>query len=824
MTAFRLARRDLRGGLGGLGLLWACLLLSVAGLAAVLSLVAAMNEGIADNQRAILGGDVLLSIANRKANGDERAAMDALGRVSHSVETRGMLNAGEAGIALAELNTIDEAWPLAGDVILDGPRPEDLAIAIDPLLADRLSLARGDTVRLGVATLTVAAIIRDLPQGGGFAFAPPVLLTEEALAATGLVVPGSIVSHDYRVALSDPSVDPVAAGEAFQQRFDEAGWRVTARGEAAGGVQRFVARTGDMLLLIALAALGIGTLGIASAARAFAASRRPTMARLKLVGGQRRTLASMLGIELGAVALAALLPGLALGALAPPIVTGALGDQLPIQPAPGPHLASLGLAALVVLLAMVAAAWRPLAQALDARPTALLRDGDDAPTPRRSRGLLVPFLALLLAAAAAIFGASNEVLAAQSLAALALLALLFAGVGFLLRLAARALRHRGGPVARLGIAALDRPGNATVRLTIALGLGLSLLVALAATGQSILKEIDQSIPSKAPALFLLDIPADGGPAFRAALEETLPGATSELVPSLRGPVVAVDGVPVAEMKDIPEGAWILRGDRGLTFLADLPEGNRVVSGDWWPSDYAGPPQISLDVDAATALGLKVGDTLTIEILGRPITARIGSLRTIDWRSFGFNFAIIFAPGSLEGVPHTQMATVTAPGADTREFERALVEALPMVSAIRVGDIVSEVRSVLVSLDAAIRVAVVLAIAMGVVVLAGAVVATRRERSRDLVLLRLVGASRAQLVATQLVEFLALSVAAAGIALGLGVAAAWAIVTRLFEFSFSPDWPMLLALGPGAVAVAVTAALVAAFPAISARPARALRSV
>ena len=821
MNSLTLARRDLRGGLGGLGLLWACLLLSVAGLAAVLSLTAAMDKAIGDNQRAILGGDLLLSIANREATEEELAAMEEIGPVSHMVETRGMLN-GPEGTALAELRTIDGNWPLAGEVTFDGTRPEGLSIAIDPLLSDRLLLKVGDEARLGFATVTIGAIIAEMPQGGAFNLAPPILLTEEAMDATGLIVPGSIVSHEYRMIIEDGRI-PEEVGNAFQERFEEAGWRATARGEAAGGVQRFVARTGDMLLLIALAALGIGTLGIASAARAFASSRRATVARLKLVGAQRRTLAGMLGFELAAVALAALIPGLAVGMLAPGIVTSTFGDQLPILPDPGPHWSALGLAAAVVVLAMIAAAWRPLTEALNARPTALLREGASAHAGRLA--WLVPIAAFLLAVLLSVVSASNEILALQAIVALVVIGLFFAFFGWLLRLLARSLRHRGGPVTRLGIAALDRPGNATVRLTVALGLGLSLLVALAGVGQSVLQEIDQSIPNKAPSLFLLDIPSDGSEAFRTALDEELPGAGYELVPSLRGPVVEVNGTPVAEMENIPEGAWILRGDRGLTFLADLPEGNEVVSGEWWPSDYAGPPQISLDVEAARALNLEVGDTLTISIVGRPVTATIASLRTIDWRSFGFNFAIIFAPGSLEEVPHTQMATVT-PGADadTRPFERKLVNALPQVSAIRVGDIVAEVRSILVSLDAAIRVAVVLAIAMGVVVLAGAVVATRRERARDLVLLRLVGASRAQLTRTQLIEFLALSTGAAAIALGAGVLAAWLVVAKVFEFAFAPDWPMLIGLGPGAVAVAVISALAAAWPAISARPARALRAV
>ncbi len=817
--------RDLRGGLGGLGLLFACLALSVAGLAAVLSLVSSMERSIEANSRSILGGDLLFSVANREASEDELAAMREAGTVSHMVETRSMLVKPDGGTMLVEMRSIDANWPLAGDVAFNGTRPRGAGeIAVDPLIADRLDLEPGDKVRLGFADLTVAAIIADMPQGGGFNLAPPALVTPEAMDATRLIQPGSILTHEYRLLLP-AGTSPIAVREAFVERFADAGWRILSREEAAGGVQRFVAIAGDMLLLVAIAALGIGALGIVSAARAFAASRRPTVARLKLVGAARPVIARMLGFELALVALAALVPGLLLGAAAPTLVGRALEDQLPIMPDPGPHWDALGLAAAVVLLAMVAASWRPLAQALATRPAVLLRDTLDETPRARWRGWGVPVLAFLGVVALVALGASDPMLALAAVGTLSALGLFFALFGWLLRLAARGLRHRGGPVARLGIAALDRPGNATVRLTVALGLGLSLLVALAGTGQSLLREIDQSIPARAPAVFLLDIPSDAGSTFRETLADELPGATYELVPSLRGPVVEVNGQSVDEMDEIPEGAWILRGDRGLTFLADLPDGNEVVAGQWWPSDYAGDPLISLDVDAAEALGLEVGDTLTIAILGRPVTARIASLRTIDWRSFGFNFAIIFAPGTLEAVPHTQMATVTdAKARDTRGFERALVGKLPMVSAIRVNDIVAEVRSILLSLDAAVRIATVLAIVMGVVVLAGAVVATRRERARDLVLLRLVGASRGQVSATQLIEFLALSIGAAALALGAGILASWAVITQVFEIEFAPDWPLLVALGPGAVIIAVGAALVAAWPAISARPAAALRTV
>jgi putative ABC transport system permease protein len=434
-------------------------------------------------------------------------------------------------------------------------------------------------------------------------------------------------------------------------------------------------------------------------------------------------------------------------------------------------------------------------------------------------------LAAAAVAALAILTSGNGMVTAVTLAGAVVLAFLFAGAGKLLAVAARRLGERGGPISRLGLAALHRPGAATVRLSVALGLGLALLVALAGIGGSVRAELGGNIPAKAPALFMLDIPAAEERQFRALADRHLTGAELRLVPSLRGSVSELNGQPVSALKSIPEGAWVLRGDRGLTFARDLPPGNEVVEGRWWAADYAGPPLVSLDVEAARALNLKIGDTMTIAVLGSPIEARIASFRAIDWRSFGFNFAIIFAPGTLEAAPYTLMATASPDrGTPTLAFERALAAGLPMVSTIRVSDVVAQVTTILEGLDSAIRLATLVAILIGVTVLAGAVAATRRTRARESVLLKLVGATRGQVLAAQGIEFAAMAGGIVLLAFAAGTAAAYAVVTWLFELPFQPHWPSLLVLPLAGMAIAVLTALAAAWPALRARPATALRAV
>lgn len=827
---FRLARRDLRGGpdrggLGGLGLLWLCLAIAVAAIASVTSVASAIDHAIASNGRELIGGDLVVRSAQREASAEEYAVLGALGLVSKNVTLRSMVSGGARGeVALAELSSIDAAWPLAGALTLapGGRRPHGREAVVGRELAERIGIGRGSTVRIGYQDFAVTGIIDKMPAMSGFALAPPVLVDEAGLGASGLMQPGSLATNSYRLVLP-AGRDPAAVGKAFQLKFPDGGWSVTDRNDAGQGTRRFVERVGEMLLLVALAALAIGGLGIASAAAAFAASRRATVATLKLLGAGRASLATMLGIEVALIAVAAIVAGLLVGAVAPALVASIAAKSLPIVPDSAPQWSALAEAAAFGVLVTVAAAWGPLAGAVATRPASLLRG--DVGEEARGRRWLVPVLALAGAAGLAVGTAQDPRFAAFGVGAIAVLALLFAGVGWAIRLGARRLRHRGGPIVRLGIAALDRPGAATVRLSVALGLGLALLVTLATTAQSLLATIDEQVPGRAPALFLIDIPVAERAKFEGLAKVAAPGAELLLVPSLRGPVTAVKGVPVAELGSVPEGAWILKGDRGLTFADRLPPGNRVTAGEWWPADYRGPPLISIDQDAAKALRLKVGDMMTIAVLGRPIEARIASLREIDWRSMGFNFAIIFAPGVLEQAPYSLMATVApVAGRGTAGIERALASELPMVSVIRVGDIVAQVRALLVALAAAVRIATGVALLLGVIVLAGAVVATRASRARDLVLLKLVGATRGEVLASQGIEFALLALAVTASALAAGLGAAWLLLAKSLGIDFLPDWGSLIGLAVGAIAVTIGAALLAALPALNARPATALRAL
>ena len=818
MTALRLALRELRGGLSGLRLLAICLVLGVAALAGVGSLSAAIDHGLADNGQVILGGDLAATLTQRRATGPERAALARLGRIAEVVRLRAMVGAGDDRV-LAEVKAVDAAYPLYGALTLaNGARLTAGSVAIDPALAGRV---HGGRLTVGAATFRVAGIIATEPDatGDGFGFGPHLLMRSADLAATGLLEPGSLFRASYRVQLP-PRVSPDTAARALKAAVPATSWAVTDRRNSAPGTRQFIDRLGQFLTLVGLTALVVAGVGVGNGVTAYLAAKSTTIAALKAMGAGSRTIFASYGLQIGLVALVAVAIGAAVGAAVPWVIVAAAGDALPVPPALGLYPLPLVTACAYGLLIAAGFAVIPLVRARDLPAARLLRDTVEPP---RWPGFGA--VALVLAAAGgvtalAVGQADDPVFAAVFIAAaIALLGVLTALAAAIGWLAARAPRPRG-VLSRLALANLHRPGALTRQLVVALGLGLTLFATLSVIETNLSRQLADAVPARAPSFFAIDIPTDGLPAFT---RDVPAGASLRTVPSLRGPVTAVNGVPVARLK-VADGAWILRGDRGLSYAATFPEHNTLTAGQWWPADYAGPPLVSIDQDAATALGLHIGDTLTIGVLGVDITARIASFRKIDWRSFGFNFAILFAPGTLEGAPHSWMATVALRADQERAFAAAVGRDLPTASLVRVKDVIGQVAALFGQLATAVRAAAGVTVAAGIAVLIGALAASRRARTYDAVLLKVLGATRTQVAVATLLEYGVLAAVVAGLALALGTAAGWYVVTRTLALEWAPAWgPVVATVGIGA-GVTVLLGLAGSWAALSARPNAVLRTL
>ncbi|MGH6612570.1 ABC transporter permease [Sphingomonas sp.] len=831
-TAWRLARREIDLKFRGLRLLLACLFLGVGALAAIGSLTQAIDRELATRGGVILGGDVEFAISQRGADPAERAAMAAIGTVSETARMQATAVGGSEATPLivpVELKSVDAAYPLYGQLTLQGGRvvraPGADTVWIAPALADRLGAKAGDSFKLGSARFTIGGIIADEPDrlGEGFTLGPVAIVSQAGMARAGLIQPGSMYESKYRVKMRDGGQAPAALA-AFKARFPVAGWEAKTRDRAAPGAARFVERMGQFLMLVALSALVIAGIGVGNGVSSYLAARRGGIAALKVLGATSGMIARIYVLQIGVVAAVGILAGLVVGVGAVPLIVTLAGDVLPVAPRFSVEWLPLLLAAAYGMLIALAFTAPPLVAAGSVPAAGLLRGVFDERTAPLRRTL--PWMGGAGAAivALALWSAEQPWLTAGFLAAMAGVLLVLAGFGWVVRRGAAAVPRARRPLLRLAIAALHRPGARTGALVVALGLGLTLFVLLAAIRTSIDANIAQTVPKRAPALFALDVPRDREAEFRRIVTTVEPHAGIATVPALRGTITGYGTTRVADLKTIPDGAWALRGERGLTYAATLPEGSALTAGRWWPAHYAGPPLVSIDERLAQALSLKIGDPISYSLLGVERSARIASFRRINWDTLGFNYVMVFSPNAIADAPHNLAATIDLPAGRESAVMRALLAPFPSVSVIEVGAVLTQVRDLVTQMAAAITAATSVAVLAGIAVLVGAIAAAREVRTYDSVILRTLGATRMQVLASQAIEYAFLGAALAVLALLLGLGGAWYVVVELFEFAWLPDYGAVAVTLVAGVASVMALGLAGAWPILGVRPARALREL
>jgi putative ABC transport system permease protein len=827
VLALRLARRELRGGARALRLVLVCLALGVAAIAAVGTLRAAITAGLAADGARLLGGDVELRSGAAPAPGAVRSWVEARGGVvSAIVVLRAMLVAAGGERMLVELKAVDDAYPLYGVLGLD-PAVSLLPgeVALDPLVAGRLGLTPGDAVRLGEARLRVAALIAAEPDrvATPALFGPRALIALATLPATSLVQPGSLVQHELRIRLPT-AAEPKRFAVALRAAFPGEGWRVRTADAAEPGLSRFLDRAASFLTLSGLTALLVGGIGVATGVHAWLEARARSIATLRCLGASSSTIFLAYLAQVLVLALLGTALGLAVGWGLTALAVMALADTLPVPARVGLHLLPLALAALYGLLTALAFALWPLGRAARIPGAALFRDAV-RPSDRRPALWLVALTASVAACLVALVVATAEQprFAAAFCAAAVLTLLAFRLGAAALMILARALGHWRRPTLRLALANLHRPGAPTPIMVVAIGVGLSTLAAITQIEGNLRRQLAGETARQAPNFFFIDIQADQAPRFDA-LVRALPGvAEIRRVPSLRARVVAIREVPVEQAVVTPETSWALNGDRGLTYASTPPGNTRVVAGSWWPPDYRGPPLLSFDAALAAGWGLGIGDTLTVNVLGRDVTLTVANLRAVDWQGLGLNFTLIASPGLLEAAPHTHIATVRGDPAQDAAVLRAVTDAFPNVSGIRVREALEVVQQVLGRLGTALTATGGVTVLAGVLVLAGAVAAGQRQRIRDAVILKTVGATAGQIRAAWLVEFALIGGVAGALAATAGAAAAWGVVRFVMAAEWVPLPATLAATVLGGAVIAIACGQVGTALALRVRPGPLLRN-
>ncbi|HKM87085.1 MAG TPA: FtsX-like permease family protein [Xanthobacteraceae bacterium] len=841
--ALRFAWRELRGGLRGFGVFIACIALGVMAIAGVGSVAQSLSDGLSRAGGVILGGDLAFSLVQREANDSERAFLGAHGTVSVAATLPTMAHTSDGRTTLVEVKAVDRAYPLSGTVVTEPDMPladlvarqgDAFGAAADPALLARLDLKPGDRITIGTATVEVRAALTSEPDklAGGIGFGPRVLMSDAALRATGLLQPGSLVRWQYRLRLpATGSSDSAVASIEKQTRaqLPNAGWDIRTRSRASPQLERNVERFSQFLTLVALTVLLVGGVGVANAVASHLARKRDTIATMKALGATGGGVFAVYCSQIMFVALFASLIGTGLGAALPFAITSIFGAVIPLPVAPSLHPAVLTLSIAYGLLTALAFALWPLGRAHDISVSMLFRDQVTAARrwPRRRYVAAAVSIVAALAALAILFAYDRRV-AAIFVASAAVIFVALRLVAALTMGLARRLPRPRSTLLRLAVANIYRPSALTPSVVLSLGLGLSLLVTMIEIDGNLHRQFTAALPEKAPSFFFLDIPSTDADRFDAFVRERAPHSILDRVPMLRGRIVTANGIKADDLRPGERSAWVLRGDRGITYATVLPAGSRLVAGEWWSADYSGPPLVSLENRTAEDLNLKLGDTISVNVLGRNVTARIANLRAVDWQNLGINFVLVFSPGTFSGAPHTDIATLTfADGGTTVEetsLIKSLADAFPTVSTVRVRDALDAIDHIVSNLVLALRGASSVTLMAAALVLGGAMAAGQSFRIYDAVVLRTLGATRIRLLAAYALEYLLVGFAAVVFGVAAGSLAADLVVTRIMEFPFV--WVGAQAAGMALLALLVTVVLGLAgtFTALGHKPAEVLRNL
>lgn len=834
--AVRFAARELRAGVRGFRIFLACLALGVAAIAAAGSTAEAFRQGLATEARDILGGDLAISVQGRRFSHEEQVVFARAGRVAYAAANRAMAEAPSGERRLVELRGVSPEYPVAGRVSLTGAasareatarRGEAYGAAVEAALLERLGLKLGDRFLVGNVPMVATAVLLEEPDrlSRGFALGPRVLTSLEAVEASGLLAPGLPFGATARIVLP-PGVDPDRAEGEIRNQLPGKRLRIRTRDEAAQGIGRMIDQLEYFLAFIGLASLVAGGLGVYGAVNAYLQARKPVIATLKALGAEGGLVRDVYLIQIAVLALLGVAIGLAVGAAAPVILGRLVEDELPVPALfavyPGPLLK----AAAFGLLCAAAFALAPLGRARTTPPASLFR------SDLSGRLRFGPEIVGALVAAAGLAGlalvTAPTVLTAAAMiggviVAFVLLWLMGAGAA---RLAGRLRLGARGPV-RIGLANLAGPGSAARTAAPAIGLGVALLAAVVLIQSSLLRQVSEVAPRSAPALVFTEIPQARAASFDAevarAFGTRLTPDTYLRAPMIDGRIVRIRGEPVERARIRPNARWAYDARVTLSALGPEPPNAEIRQGRWWPAAYAGPPLVAMSEEVAAGGGVRLGDVITIQVLGREIDARVAVLREVEFGGFGATFPLILTPNAIEGAEPRHVAIAKATRAQERAVTRALGRDFGEVNVISVREQLEAATALFDRLALAIRGAAAVAALAGLLVLAGAIAARARERTREAATLKVLGASRAQILAAYVLEYGAVGLIAGTAGVALGYAAAWPVVTKVFETDWSVDWGGVAALLGGAAAVTGAGGLLAAFQALSKRPAPALRA-
>ena len=825
-----LMRRELRHGLRGFGVFLTCIFLGIFAISAIGHFSASARQGLLDDAGALLGGDLEITLNHRSLTTEQLNYLAQVGTLSLVKELRTMARMPQSTArGLIELKTVDEAYPLYGTAKLTGQPSLQDALSGNGAIVEKSFLQRfdakvGDSVQVGNKTFSINAIIETEPDRSirAFNLGPRLMIADRNLEATQLIQPGSLLRYAYRVKVPDKTqINSVKAQ--LEELFPDAGWRIRTWRDAAPRVRNFLDRMETNLTLLGLCSLLVGGLGVTGAVRGYLGAKIHNIATLKCLGATRSIIFTTYLLQVLIIGAAGSIAGLALGAIIPWLLVQFYGNSFPLPMAPGIYPEIWLLAMLYGLLIAMLFSLQELGKACQVSPATLFRGyaGLDQIKPGRGVRIATIVTATVLAGLA-IISSPDRMLAVWFLVGSAACFILFRLLATAtIWVSGRLPRSSYAPI-RLAQANITRPGSPAGGILFSLGIGLTVLVMIAQIQTNLNDMVSETLPKDAPAYFFFDIQPDQIAAFRSIFKDLPDGNALHASPTLRGRITAINNVPVAEANISPDVNWAVRGDRYLSYQKTMAADTIITEGSWWPENYQGEAQISLTADLASGFHVSLGDSLTVNILGRSITAKIANIRDVDWSNLKLNFALIFAPGTLENAPQTYIAAAQLQPDIEENIYRQVTDQFTNVSALSVREILNNVATTLQRIGWVFKGVAAIALISGLLVLTGAVSADQHRRIRDAVILKVCGATRRDVVLAFAAEFSILGFCAGLVSLIAGSLAAMAVIKGPLEATYRLAPGVIMTTLIVAVLITLLLGLAGTWKALGQKPSRFLR--
>lgn len=829
--AVKLALRDWRAG--ELRLLIAALLVAVGSVSAITLFVDRLQRAIEQESTSFLGADRVIGGTREIPERFRELARDEGLVVADIVTFNSMVFADASGSdrnQLASVKAVTAGYPLRGVLrVADRPFepgwptadvPAEGEVWMDSRLFPALGVEVGDRVAVGYAEFTVGAILAGEPdRAGSFVnFGPRLLMRVEDIPATRVVQPGSRIEYQLMLAGEDRSLGTLF--EAIREDLSP-NYRWRSIRDTNASIARALDRAESFLLLGGMLAVLLAGIAVALAANRYARRHFDHVGILKTLGATpREILWGYLGVLL-VIGVVGTLLGLGLGGVVHLGIIAALGDLLPpTLPLPGTRPLVVGL--VTGFICLFAFAFPPLLGLKKISPMRVIRrDLGTGVAPIVTYGFAIAGSLALL-----IWHSGSVILTAAALVGAVVTGGTFAVLALVLLRGGRVLGMQAGSAWRLALAGLQRRYRENVAQIVIFGFAIMLLLVMLLVRTALVDDWRSEIPERTPNHFLMNVMPDEVEAVQRLLTERTDYEGS-LFAMIRGRISAVNDVPARDWRrqragPRPPGPGI-RSERNLTFAADLPNNNVVVEGEWWSEGGSREPAASLEVDYARSIGVSVGDTLTFDVGGLPLTVTVTSIRSVEWDSLQPNFYIIFSPGALEGYPATFMTSFHLTRTQKR-FLNELLSAHPTITLIEVDEVIDQVRSIIDRVTQTVELVLYLVLGAGVLVLIASIGSSRDQRLREHALLRALGGSRRLIQGALVTEFAILGVFAGIVAVIGAEITVYALNSEIFELPTGLHlW--LWAAGPGIGMVMIaTVGYLGTRKLVSSPPATVLREV